>query len=92
MKWQEAVLKLKSSTGRISGNTMTLVATTIEHNMWWKQLLATYIKEIPSKQVWAPKINKHCVDLDALAFNVQACEIMLAITKDIHIVRECLRP
>ena len=63
----------------------------MEYTAWWKQQLVTFVKEMPARHAWSPKMKGYVAQLDAMAFDEKASRDLASMVKDIHMVRESLR-
>ena len=88
---QEQVSKLKKASGRTTRSSLTLVATALETNEWWKTILWTYLKEMPAVSEWSPRISSAMETLEKDGKSLESLDEMMNIVTDLGRMRLVLR-
>eukprot|EP00971_Amphidinium_carterae_P351860 6492309-Amphidinium_carterae.4 len=87
----DAVLKIKAAMTKTNHSPLTLVATTIDAQEWWSQLLQNYIVEMPAMQEWLPQMTEHNKTLGEIELTKQGLSNLCVIVKDIPALTNALR-
>ena len=74
--------RLKAAQAKTSASTLTMIATKMDIQPWWKQTLYEFAREMPAKEQWQEK----------LATDKSGVEYLHGIIKDLHLVMEGFRP
>ena len=89
---KDDVLKVKAAMGKMSKTTLTVVCSNLDRCEWYRQVMYRFCKEAPAVQQWAAKVHGYTTALLQMEFKDAALKTLEDVSKDLHILKESLRP
>ena len=83
--------KLKNASGRTTRSALTMVATALETNEWWKTTLWTYVRELPALNEWGPKIGAYIEKLQHMTLTMESLTTLMTVVSDFGKMKLVLR-